>query len=400
MMTKEDIEKPKKKTGMVLVIGLGGKPSKNIKKADGDAPRRKAKGFGGKRFDALRANRRGLDVIARANFDRFKSALASRQVTVEQFDKALQEKHGFSIEEMKNMDSLPEGVNLDKLLDEAAAEAAATRKAGRQAEQASRRQRPQRPQPPPVPREKRIKDLLGWGKYEEEGAKREDVGEFLNTLSDDELRNITPKQAVDRMFNEWKDGKGVDEESEKEPEKPFRYNTEAGDEAFESMRRDRRLDDDDDEGEDDEAKQRRQDELEGVEFDADMEERLQRLLMARYGGSSRAAEEAKRIVEGDKFRGFGVTSPYPLRSVGGSISSQPSTVFQKPHENPFASMKDDDDDEFMTSSDSRAVIDVAFALLKQMKKPDDEDVEDGFMDQCSRCGAMLTPQQSRNHQCR
>lgn len=393
-MAKEDIEKPKKKTGMVLVIGLGGKPSKNIKKADGDAPRRKAKGFGGKRFDALRANRRNLDVIARTNPDRFKNALGNRQVTEEQFDRALQEKHGFSIEEMKSMDSLPEGIDLDKLLNEVAAEAAATRRSGRQAEQASRRQRP------PVPREKRIADLLGWGGYTPAGADKKDIKAFLETLSTDELRSIEPEEAMNRMFNEWKDGKGVDEKPEKEPEKPFRYNTEAGDEAFESMRRDRGLDDDDDEGEDDEAKQRRQDELEGVEFDADMEERLQRLLMARYGGSSRAAEEAKRIVEGDKFRGFGVTSPYPLRNVGGSISSQPSTVFQKPHENPFASMKDDDDDEFRTSSDSRAVIDAAFALLKQMKKPDDEDVEDAFMDQCSRCGAMMTPQQARNHQCR
>lgn len=418
-MAKEDIEKPKKKAGMVLVIGLGGKPSKNIKKADGDSPRRKARGFGGKRFDALRANRRGLHDILRAKPERFYSALDRRQVGKEQFDKVLQAKHGFSIEEMKNMDSLPEGVNLDKILDEAAAEAAATRRSGRQAEQASRQQRTQRP---PVSREKRIKDLLGWGGYGRAGADKEDVGEFLNTLSDDELRNISPQQALDRMFDEWKGGSDEAEEPEK-PEKPFRgYSSEAGEDAFAAMRRQRGLDDKDDEPTYDD---------EDDDFDEDsVSEHMRRILSARYGSPSRAAAEAEVMASGDwsddsKYGPLDPRIGYQHRAT----FREPSTVFTVPfagsgdfsekkrvgRNNPEGSVESElygfrgaspfapapkDDDEFMTSSDSRAVIDVAFALLKQMKKPDDEDVEDAFMDQCSRCGAMMTPQQSRNHQCR
>lgn len=53
-------------------------------------------------------------------------------------------------------------------------------------------------------------------------------------------------------------------------------------------------------------------------------------------------------------------------------------------------------DIFTSFDNPRDVMSTAFSLLKNK----DENVEDAFMDQCSRCGAMMTPQQSRNHRCR
>lgn len=97
-----------------------------------------------------------------------------------------------------------------------------------------------------------------------------------------------------------------------------------------------------------------------------------------------------------------------------NLMREPSTVFTEPMQNVRLTSPQEEEqedsvsiesgpfrfpfDRKLTSFDNPNVMDIAFAILKK-ETDDDEDEENAFMDQCYKCGRMLTPAQAQTHQC-
>lgn len=99
-----------------------------------------------------------------------------------------------------------------------------------------------------------------------------------------------------------------------------------------------------------------------------------------------------------------------------NLMREPSTVFTEPTQNVRLTSPQEEEqedsvsigesgpfrfpfDRKLTSFDNPNVMDIAFAILKKETEEDDEDEENSFMDQCYKCGRMLTPAQAQTHQC-
>jgi len=91
---------------------------------------------------------------------------------------------------------------------------------------------------------------------------------------------------------------------------------------------------------------------------------LERLFQANQSDPTEAALRA--LGQG----GGAMSEPkYRFRTVQGRVQSQPSTIFQDEHVSPFAKLPSpQDDDDIATSSDSRNVMDPAWVLLKGAMK--------------------------------
>lgn len=388
MMAKEDIEKPKGKKGkggMVLIIGIP-KPKKGQIK--------KARRLGGAGFDAGR--KRGLhDILRGKNGKRtFMGILSKRRIDPKRFNDMLRQKHNVSIDDLADMEHPPAGLNLQNLLNE-------------QAETGARGRR--------VRSQKR--GLLNPSLFQGKGAFSRYTPDMVEAVidspdfkgGDDAIQEVKDRlkgQEQGRTKESYRDRQdrlsAQRRAQEEDAEVRGEENYEDPDDAYRRRFRERGIGEDTkEEMEERERERKKRDEEEGVDADDEMVQRLTRLLMARMP-EEQAAQEARRLASADSqgsFRAEG-RNPYPLRTVGGSIRSQPSTEFAQPFGNPFASMKDDDDDPNMrifTSFDKPNPLEAAISLLKQK---DDEDVEDAFMDQCYQCGAMVPSGQMRNHRCR
>lgn len=357
-MAKEDIEKPKGKKGkggMVLIIGIP-KPKKGQIK--------KARRLGGAGFDAGR--KRGLHDVLRGKDGKrkFMGILGKRRIDPERFNAMLRQRHNVSIDDLADMEHPPAGLNLQNLLNEQAEMGARGRRV-----QSQRRglMNPELFQGKGV--FSRYTPEMVQGVIDRPGFKggEDAIGEILDELRGQERSR--PKESYREREDRLSAQRRAQEE-DAEARQGMTSNQANYDDAYARRFRERGFGEDTkEEMEERERERKKRDEEEGVDADDEMVQRLTRLLMARMPGEQ-AAQEARSIVEQGRFRGSGEGSsenPYPLRTVGGSIRSQPSTEFAQPFGNPFASMKDDDDDPNMrifTSFDKPNPLEAAVSLLK------------------------------------